>query len=54
MYLLTDRGAPNKKVVAVPIDRPDAANWKTIVPESRNAIDSAGLVAGQAGGQRAR
>jgi prolyl oligopeptidase len=47
MYLLTDRGAPNKKVVAVPIDRPDAANWKTIVPESRNAIDSARLIAGK-------
>ena len=47
MYLLTDRDAPNKKVVAVPIDRPDAANWKTIVPESRNAIQSAGLIAGK-------
>jgi prolyl oligopeptidase len=47
MYVLTDRDAPNKKVVAVPIDRPDAANWKTIVPESRNAIASAGLIAGK-------
>ena len=47
LYLLTDRGAPNKKVVAVPIDRPDAANWKTIVAESRNAIDSARLIAGK-------
>ena len=47
MYLLTDRGAPNKKVVSVPIDRPDAANWKTVVAESRNAIASAGLIAGK-------
>jgi prolyl oligopeptidase len=47
LYLLTDRGAPNKKVVAVPIDRPDAANWKTIVAESGNAIESARLVAGK-------
>jgi prolyl oligopeptidase len=47
LYLLTDRDAPNKKVVAVPIDRPDAANWKTIVPESKNAIESAILVAGK-------
>ena len=47
LYLLTDRDAPNKKVVAVPIARPDAANWKTIVPETKNAIDSAHLVAGK-------
>jgi prolyl oligopeptidase len=47
LYLLTDRGAPNKKVVSVPIDRPDAGNWKTIVPETKNVIDSALLVAGR-------
>jgi prolyl oligopeptidase len=47
LYLLTDRDAPNKKVVRVPIDRPDAANWTTIVPEGANAIESARLVAGK-------
>jgi prolyl oligopeptidase len=47
LYLLTDRDAPNKKVVAVPIDRPDAANWKTVVAESKNSIESARLVAGK-------
>ena len=47
LYLLTDRDAPNKKVVAVPIDRPDPKDWKTIVPERRNAIESARLVAGR-------
>ena len=47
LYLLTDRDAPNKKVVAVPLDRPDAANWKTVVAESRHSIDTARLVAGK-------
>jgi prolyl oligopeptidase len=47
LYLRTDRDAPNGKVVAVPIDKPDVANWTTIVPESKNAIESAGLVAGK-------
>jgi prolyl oligopeptidase len=47
MYLLTDRDAPNKKVVAVPIDRPDTANWKPIVPATRNTIESARLIAGK-------
>jgi prolyl oligopeptidase len=47
LYLETDRDAPNKKVVAVSIDRPDTANWKTIVPEGKNAIDRALLIAGR-------
>ena len=47
VYLLTDRDAPNKKVVAVPIDRPDVSNWKTIVPEGKNAIDTAALIGGR-------
>jgi len=47
LYLRTDRDAPNGKVVAAPIDRPDPANWKTIVPESKNAIESTRLVAGK-------
>jgi len=47
LYLVTDRDAPNRKVVAVPIDRPDVRNWKTIVPETKNAIDSVRMVAGK-------
>ena len=47
LYLLTDRDAPHKKVVAMPIDRPNPANWQTIVPETKNAIESAHLVAGK-------
>ncbi len=47
LYLRTDRDAPNGKVVAAPIDRPDPANWKTIVPESKNAIEAAHLIAGR-------
>ena len=46
LYMLTDRDAPNRKVVAVPIDRPDPSNWKTIVPETKNAIETAQLVGG--------
>jgi prolyl oligopeptidase len=47
LYLLTDRDAPNKKVVSVPVDRPDPANWKTIVPQTKHAIEAARLVAGK-------
>jgi prolyl oligopeptidase len=47
LYLLTDRGAPNKKVVSVPIGRPEIGNWKTVVPERRTSIESARLIAGR-------
>ncbi|HYM22103.1 MAG TPA: prolyl oligopeptidase family serine peptidase [Vicinamibacterales bacterium] len=47
LYLRTDREAPNSKIVSVPLDRPDAANWKTVVPEAKNAIDSARMIAGK-------
>jgi prolyl oligopeptidase len=46
LYLLTDSDAPNRKVVAVPIDHANPRNWKTIVPETKNAIESARLLAG--------
>src|SRR6185436_9821345 len=32
---------------AVPVDRPDPSNWKTIVAESKQSIESARLVAGK-------
>src|SRR5437867_4428083 len=47
LYLVTDRDAPNRKVVAVPIDRPDPKNWKTIVAQTKDAIESARLMAGK-------
>ena len=47
LYLQTDREAPRKKIVSVPVDRPDPANWRTIVPEARDSIEFASLVAGQ-------
>jgi prolyl oligopeptidase len=47
IYLRTDRGAPNGKVVAAPIIDPDPINWKTIVPESKDAIETAHLIAGK-------
>ena len=47
LYLLTDLDAPNKKIVSVQVDRPDLRNWQTIVPQAKNAIESARLLAGK-------
>jgi len=46
LYLQTDRDAPRKKIVSVPIDRPDPATWTTVVPEGKEAIEQSALIAG--------
>jgi prolyl oligopeptidase len=47
LYLRTDRGAPNRKVMALDIAHPEPAAWKTIVPEANEAIESVNLVGGR-------
>ena len=49
LYLQTDRDAPLKKIVAAPIARSETANWKTLVPEGKNSIEFASLIAGHIG-----
>jgi prolyl oligopeptidase len=46
LYVLTDRDAPNRRVVAVDVDAPDPASWTEIVAESSDAIEFATLVGG--------
>lgn len=41
-YFVTDKGAPNSRVVAIEIDRP--AKWKTLIPERAEALQSVSLV----------
>jgi prolyl oligopeptidase len=38
LYMLTRRSAPLGRIVSVPLDRPLMSNAKTVVPESKNAI----------------
>ena len=47
MYLQTDRDAPRRKIVAVPVTSPSKANWRTLVPETKNVIEAASMVAGR-------
>ena len=46
-YFRTDRDAPNGRIVAVDLDRPAPEQWRTLVPESRDAIDDADFVGGR-------
>ncbi|TFW29814.1 S9 family peptidase [Massilia arenosa] len=47
LYFVTDSGAPRSRIVAIDVRQPQAAQWKTIVPESANALTGANLVNNQ-------
>jgi prolyl oligopeptidase len=43
-YFGTDLKAPRGRVIAIDITKPERANWKDIVPESTNRLESVNLV----------
>ena len=46
-YLLTNQGAPRKRLVAVDLAQPALAHWKTLLPESGDVIDSVEIIGGR-------
>ena len=46
VWLQTNKGAPNSKIVKVDLEHPDAANWVTVVPETKNSLESTAMVHG--------
>jgi prolyl oligopeptidase len=47
VYILTDDRAQNRRIVALDLRTPDRAHMRTIVPESKYAIESATMAGGQ-------
>ena len=47
LYLVTNLDAPRKRLVAVDTRSPAAANWKTLIPESADVIDSVDIIGGR-------
>ena len=47
VYLLTDRDAQRRRIVAAPLASPGVDRWRTVVPEGKNTIESADLVGGR-------
>lgn len=47
LYLLTDLDAPRYKLIAIDLANPDRANWRTIVPQGKDVIDSAAYIGGR-------
>ncbi|HEY1755458.1 MAG TPA: prolyl oligopeptidase family serine peptidase [Bryobacteraceae bacterium] len=46
-YLRSDHAAPNRKVMAIDLAHPAQADWKTVVPEAKQAIESVSLIGGR-------
>ncbi|MCC6072482.1 prolyl oligopeptidase family protein [Massilia sp. GCM10020059] len=47
MYFATDKNAPRKRIVAIDVRKPAEANWKQIVPESKETLMGASLLNNQ-------
>jgi prolyl oligopeptidase len=44
MYILTTLDAPNKKIILVDAQNPDQSNWKDIIPEQKEPIESVSIL----------
>jgi len=47
IFVLTDLDAPRYKVIAIDLENPDRANWKTIIPQSKDVISAAAYIGGK-------
>jgi prolyl oligopeptidase len=45
VYMMTDWNAPKMQLVAVDLRKPDPKDWKTVVPEAKEKLESVSLVA---------
>ncbi|MDX1616721.1 MAG: prolyl oligopeptidase family serine peptidase, partial [Candidatus Promineifilaceae bacterium] len=43
-YFQTDLDAPNGRVIAIDIERPEPTAWRTVVPEHDDALETASLI----------
>lgn len=44
LYILTTLDAPNKKIILVDAQNPDQSNWKDIIPEQKEPIESVSIL----------
>jgi prolyl oligopeptidase len=43
-YFLTDLEAPMSRVIAIDVTQPDRANWREVIPESEDALETVNLI----------
>ncbi|HWW83071.1 MAG TPA: prolyl oligopeptidase family serine peptidase [Vicinamibacterales bacterium] len=46
-YVMTDKDAPNRRVIAVDVAHPEPSHWRTIVPQSAHEIENAVVSGGR-------
>jgi prolyl oligopeptidase len=46
-YFATDRNAPRKRIVAIDVNKPLEANWKTVVPEGQQTLVASHMINNQ-------
>ena len=49
LFMIVDKDAPNRKIIAAPIATPKPEHWTTVIPEGTMPIQAASLVAGRLG-----
>jgi len=47
LIVQTDLGAPRERIIAIDLAAPDKSNWRTLVPETKDVIDSSGVIGGR-------
>src|SRR5580698_6780715 len=47
LYLLTNDGAPRRRVIAMDLQQPDRAHWKEIVPEREETLEDSYIAGGR-------
>jgi prolyl oligopeptidase len=47
LYVRTDDDAPRYRIIAIDLQHPQRAHWRTVVPESHDTLEEASLVGGQ-------
>lgn len=47
LYFKTDLDAPNGRVIAIDATKPEKANWKEIIPETKEALRGVSLIGGK-------
>ena len=45
-YFVTDLDAPKKRLIAVDVENPDPAHWKTVLPEAEGTLQSVSFLSG--------
>ncbi|MDI1250165.1 MAG: prolyl oligopeptidase family serine peptidase [Lacunisphaera sp.] len=47
LIVQTDLDAPRERIIAIDLTAPDKANWQTLVPETKDVIESSGVIGGR-------